>query len=69
MLCPDCLGRAGENEFLRFRLKRALAERSGQPGATDQPERGPGSPLRTVAPPASPAASGADGSPGGSEAD
>ena len=20
-LCPDCVGRAGENEFLRFRLK------------------------------------------------
>jgi hypothetical protein len=33
LLCPACLGRAGENEFIRFRLKRALAERSraGQP--------------------------------------
>lgn len=27
-LCPDCLGRAGDNGFLRFRLHRALAERS-----------------------------------------
>ena len=27
-LCPDCIGRAGENGFLRFRLKRALADRS-----------------------------------------
>jgi ubiquinone/menaquinone biosynthesis C-methylase UbiE len=27
-LCPDCVGRAGENAFLRFRLKTALAERS-----------------------------------------
>src|SRR5262249_11687765 len=27
-LCPDCVGRAGENGFLRFRLKAALAERS-----------------------------------------
>ncbi|MBM4408827.1 MAG: class I SAM-dependent methyltransferase [Chloroflexi bacterium] len=27
-LCPTCLGRAGENEFLRFRLKQALAERA-----------------------------------------
>jgi len=27
-LCPDCLGRADENEFLRFRLKRALAARA-----------------------------------------
>ena len=26
-LCPDCLGRAGDNEFLRTRLRRALAER------------------------------------------
>jgi len=28
-LCPDCLGKAGENGFLRARLKSALAERSG----------------------------------------
>jgi SAM-dependent methyltransferase len=27
-LCPACIGRAGENGFLRFRLKSALAERS-----------------------------------------
>jgi SAM-dependent methyltransferase len=27
-LCPTCIGRAGENGFLRFRLKTALAERS-----------------------------------------
>ena len=27
-LCPDCAGRAGENGFLRFRLKAALAERA-----------------------------------------
>ncbi|HVA86193.1 MAG TPA: class I SAM-dependent methyltransferase [Candidatus Saccharimonadales bacterium] len=27
-LCPDCIGRAGENGFLRFRLKTALAERA-----------------------------------------
>lgn len=27
-LCPDCLGRAGENPFLRFRLRDALAARS-----------------------------------------
>jgi SAM-dependent methyltransferase len=36
-LCPTCVGRAGENGFLRFRLKAALAERSatlaGQPSA------------------------------------
>jgi SAM-dependent methyltransferase len=27
-LCPDCIGRAGDNEFLRFRLKAALDERA-----------------------------------------
>jgi SAM-dependent methyltransferase len=27
-LCPDCLGRAQDNPFLRFRLKAALADRS-----------------------------------------
>lgn len=28
-LCPDCIGRAGDNGFLRFRLKAALDERAG----------------------------------------
>ena len=27
-LCPDCLGKAGDNEFLRFRLRAALAARA-----------------------------------------
>ena len=27
-LCPDCVGKAGENGFLRFRLRQALTERS-----------------------------------------
>jgi len=27
-LCPDCLGRAGSNEFLRFRLRAALDARA-----------------------------------------
>jgi demethylmenaquinone methyltransferase/2-methoxy-6-polyprenyl-1,4-benzoquinol methylase len=27
-LCPDCLGRASENEFLRFRLRQALEARA-----------------------------------------
>ena len=27
-LCPDCLGKAGENEFLRFRLRTALEARA-----------------------------------------
>ena len=28
MLCPDCIGRAQDNEFLRFRLKEGLRRRS-----------------------------------------
>ena len=36
-LCPDCVGKAGENEFLRFRLRDALAERGG--GRTAVAER------------------------------
>jgi len=27
-LCPECIGRAGDNEFLRFRLHQALGERA-----------------------------------------
>jgi SAM-dependent methyltransferase len=32
-LCPRCIGRAGENGFLRARLRAALAERSGSTAA------------------------------------
>ncbi len=42
-LCPACVGRAGDNEFLRFRLRRALDERtaaSRDPRPTTG-ERGP----------------------------
>jgi demethylmenaquinone methyltransferase/2-methoxy-6-polyprenyl-1,4-benzoquinol methylase len=35
-LCPACIGKAGENGFLRFRLKSALAERSAA-GLATQP--------------------------------
>jgi demethylmenaquinone methyltransferase/2-methoxy-6-polyprenyl-1,4-benzoquinol methylase len=35
-LCPDCVGRAGDNGFLRFRLRQALEERSR---ATEEPSR------------------------------
>jgi demethylmenaquinone methyltransferase/2-methoxy-6-polyprenyl-1,4-benzoquinol methylase len=28
-LCPDCLGKAGDNPFLRFRLRDAIAARGG----------------------------------------
>lgn len=43
-LCPDCVGKAGDNGFLRFRLRQALAERAAaakpanvQPGVSQQP--------------------------------
>ena len=35
LLCSDCIGRAQENEFLRFRLKRGLEARAA---ATAQPD-------------------------------
>jgi demethylmenaquinone methyltransferase/2-methoxy-6-polyprenyl-1,4-benzoquinol methylase len=34
-LCPDCLGRAGENPFLRFRLRDAIAARGAAGGRSD----------------------------------
>ena len=44
LLCPECLGRAGENPFLRFRLKQALADRSREglrdPGTQGRPDGG-----------------------------
>lgn len=31
-LCPECVGRAGDNGFLRFRVKAALRDRAGATG-------------------------------------
>lgn len=46
-LCPDCVGRAGDNGFLRFRVRAALQERSrGSATAAPEAEVSPG----TVAP-------------------
>jgi SAM-dependent methyltransferase len=42
-LCPDCLGRAGDNPFLRFRLHRALESRASA-GAAPAP-RADGAPV------------------------
>jgi demethylmenaquinone methyltransferase/2-methoxy-6-polyprenyl-1,4-benzoquinol methylase len=41
-LCPDCTGRAGENGFVRFRVRQALAERSaaGRATATETTDAG-----------------------------
>jgi SAM-dependent methyltransferase len=38
-LCPDCVGKAGDNGFLRFRLRQALTERgaAGQAAAAAPP--------------------------------
>ena len=36
-LCSDCLGRAGDNPFLRYRLRDALAERSGATASSPEP--------------------------------
>ena len=41
-LCPDCLGKAGDNAFLRGRLRAALTDRSGR--AVVSGSAGPGSP-------------------------
>jgi len=40
-LCPDCVGKAGDNGFLRFRLRRALTERAqaGTVAAPPAPDR------------------------------
>ena len=36
-LCPDCLGRAGDNPFLRFRLRDALEARAAATKTATQP--------------------------------
>ena len=35
-LCPDCIGKAGDNGFLRFRLHQALRERSAASRGGDE---------------------------------
>jgi demethylmenaquinone methyltransferase/2-methoxy-6-polyprenyl-1,4-benzoquinol methylase len=37
-LCPECIGRAGDNEFLRFRLHQALAERAAAAIVSQPPD-------------------------------
>jgi SAM-dependent methyltransferase len=34
-LCPDCIGKAGDNTFLRFRLRQALTERGATARGND----------------------------------
>ena len=49
-LCPDCLGKAGDNEFLRFRLRAALEARAAGSAIRDE----------AAGPPISPAPGNAD---------
>jgi len=40
-LCPDCLGKAGDNPFLRFRLRSALEARAGAAARAAEPGPAP----------------------------
>lgn len=58
-LCPACLGRAGENPFLRFRLRAAMDERARSHGSAPASA---GSSVADLPPAAAPASvAGADG--------
>ena len=48
-LCPDCLGKAGDNEFLRFRLRAALEARAAANPAPRVPDLAPAPPEPTRA--------------------
>jgi len=51
-LCPDCLGKAGDNPFLRFRLRAALEARAARSGAAaSPPATAPAEPAAPAAPP------------------
>ena len=52
-LCPDCLGKAGDNEFLRFRLRAALEARAAASGAAPRAATTP-DPAEPQAAPATP---------------
>jgi len=51
-LCPDCLGKAGDNEFLRFRLRAALEARAA--ASTDAGASAAASKTSSAPPPAPP---------------
>ena len=44
-LCPDCVGKAGDNGFLRFRLHQALAERGAAKRTTPEVDEAPTAPV------------------------
>jgi demethylmenaquinone methyltransferase/2-methoxy-6-polyprenyl-1,4-benzoquinol methylase len=51
-LCPDCVGKAGDNGFLRFRLRQALTERGEATRGSAVGAAAPAPPTRPVAQPA-----------------
>jgi SAM-dependent methyltransferase len=50
-LCPDCVGKAGDNGFLRFRLRQALTERSAATKPVASPAPSPVGAAVAAAPP------------------
>ncbi|MFL5679321.1 MAG: class I SAM-dependent methyltransferase [Chloroflexota bacterium] len=50
-LCADCVGKAGDNEFLRFRLREAITERGASRGGGATPVVAAATPARAAAPP------------------
>jgi demethylmenaquinone methyltransferase/2-methoxy-6-polyprenyl-1,4-benzoquinol methylase len=49
-LCPDCVGKAGDNGFLRFRLHRAITERGRATAAVAPAAPAPSAEAATPAP-------------------
>lgn len=47
-LCPECVGKAGDNGFLRFRLRQALTERAAA-GNSEAPAGNPETPAGVTA--------------------
>ncbi len=47
-LCPDCVGKAGDNGFLRFRLRQALTERGAATREAAPETPSPDDPERTM---------------------
>jgi demethylmenaquinone methyltransferase/2-methoxy-6-polyprenyl-1,4-benzoquinol methylase len=50
-LCPDCVGKAGDNGFLRFRLRQALQERGAAARGGSTAVAGASGPAVTATPP------------------
>jgi SAM-dependent methyltransferase len=63
-LCPECVGKAGDNGFLRFRLRQALSERSASASAKAATSAGPPAKTGPRAKAGPPAKAGAPAKPG-----